>query len=164
MYTFRTVAFLGGIAVGATSETYTILAPQSASAQPNKPPPGNSSSGCCAILADGVNDVDQVSRRLVFRTFAGANGHEGDDIERVEMSIEDDTGRQVHQRDEQSPRYCAFGGNEECNAFFFANENEQWDNGDPVQDNGQYTLIATVRFRSGRAPLRLSREITVHLR
>jgi hypothetical protein len=55
----------------------------------------------------------------------------------------------VYERQENNAAYCAFSGGEpDCNVWYFHDNNNQWPNGDPV-DNGPYTLRARVKAKSG---------------
>lgn len=176
-YAFRALAFSGNTLVGADSRTEAVRPsqqvqppapnnPPSNNPPPNNPPSGNPPSGGSSftnfkILADGSNDVSEVNGGLVFRTFAGVNGTDGDGIDHVEMAIYDVNGIRVHFRSEVSPSFCAYGGNESCNALTFAWEGYRWSNGSSMQNGGVYTLRATIYFRDGRAPLAISRDVVI---
>ena len=59
------------------------------------------------------------------------------------MIILDANGREVYRRRENNAGYCAFGGGEpNCNVFDFADNNDEWPNGEPIRDGGEYTLRA----------------------
>jgi hypothetical protein len=58
---------------------------------------------------------------------------------------------QVHQRTEQTAGYCAFGGGEpDCNIWDFAEQGNQWPNGDSIEP-GDYSLRATVYAEDGNS-------------
>jgi hypothetical protein len=162
MYTFRLVGYNGNIPVAGYAQANLMDSPLKATSANNPPPNNNPPSSNFAILADGQNDVSEVWGRLVFRTRAG-DGNDGDNIDHVAMFIVDEDGNTVHVKDpEASPKYCAFGGNEVCNPFVFDWEGYQWYDGTPMRNNGQYTLYATVYFRSNKSPINLSRTVTIH--
>ncbi|MCC7164002.1 MAG: hypothetical protein IT331_16010 [Anaerolineae bacterium] len=162
MYIFRALAYSGDRLVGAASRAAAVrpigLLPNPP--QPNPPQP-NPPSGNFAILANGSQDVSQVTGALVFRTLAGGGGVDGNNIDHVEMSVFDQFGARVHFRSEVSPRFCAFGGNETCNPLNFAGEGYRWSDGSAIKNNGTYTLRAVIYFRDGRAPLTLWRNVTI---
>lgn len=181
-YAFRALAFSGNTLVAADTRTEAVRPSQQVqppppnnppsnnpppdNSLPNNPPSSNSPSGGSPsanfmILADGSNDVGVVTGGLVFRTFAGVNGTDGDGIDHVEMAIYDANGNRVHFRSEVSPSFCAYGGNEFCNTMNFGGDGYRWSNGSPIQNNGTYTLRAAIYFRDGRAPLTISRDVTV---
>lgn len=169
-YIFHAVAYSGNTIVAADARADPIRPNQdvtlpsgSGTLTPTATPTSfNSSSSNFVILADGTSDVAQVYGGLVFRTFAGDNGTDGDNVDHVDMGIYDGNGNLVHSRSETTARFCAFGGNESCNTLNFAGEGYRWSNGSAMQDGGVYTLVATVHFRNGKAPLTISRLVTIH--
>lgn len=104
------------------------------------------------IIQTGPGDTSEVvSGALVFQVFASTDGvNDGEGIDRVEMEIIGPNG-QVHQRTERTPGYCAFGGGEpDCNVWNFAENGNQWPNGDPIE-SGEYLLRAVVYAKDGNS-------------
>lgn len=59
----------------------------------------------------------------------------GAGIQTVDFFISDPNGESVHQRTEQNPLYCAFGGGDNgqpCNVWVFAEHGNAWTNGQAV--------------------------------
>ena len=71
------------------------------------------------------------------------NGTNGEGIESVEITMLDPFGETIINIEEFSPRYCGFGGDEECNAWDFEDNNYLWPDGTPIK-NGTYNLELTV--------------------
>ncbi|MBI1878969.1 MAG: SH3 domain-containing protein [Chloroflexi bacterium] len=92
---------------------------------------------------------NEVSDALVFQVFASTDGvNDGVGVDRVDMRIIGDNG-EIYQRTEQTAAYCAFSGGEpDCNMWNFAQHNNRWPNGDPIEP-GDYTLRATVYAEDG---------------
>jgi hypothetical protein len=92
-----------------------------------------------------------VSGALVFQVFASTDGNQdGAGIDRVDMRIIGSDG-QVYQRTEQTSAYCAFSGGEpDCNVWVFAEHDNRWPNGDPIEP-GDYTLRATIHAKDGNS-------------
>ncbi|MCL4304273.1 MAG: hypothetical protein KJ077_51810, partial [Anaerolineae bacterium] len=104
------------------------------------------------IVQTGPNsDADVVSDALVFQVFASTDGvNDGAGIDRVDMEIIGSNG-QVHRRTERTAGYCAFGGGEpDCNIWDFAEQGNQWPDGDPLEP-GDYTLRAIVHAEDGNS-------------
>lgn len=71
--------------------------------------------------------------RMVFQAEvfdANVGTVDGDGIDYVQFTIEDDRGQQVHFRQENTPGYCVFGGGEpDCNVLVFADTGFKWPDG-----------------------------------
>ncbi|MBE7552356.1 MAG: PD40 domain-containing protein [Anaerolineales bacterium] len=95
-----------------------------------------------------------VTTELVFQVQAydpGVGSTDGAGIDLVEMRIVDSKGTLVYERTEKNAAYCAFGGGEPtCLVWVFADHNNTWPNGSPVE-NGTYTLQAAVQAKDGRS-------------
>ena len=63
----------------------------------------------------------------------------------VEFSITDPNGETVWSAVEQSPRYCAFGGDAGCAIWSFPPKGNRWPNGKPVCKGDGYQAQMTVR-------------------
>jgi eukaryotic-like serine/threonine-protein kinase len=104
-------------------------------------------------IAIPAQENTTVDKELVFRVQASdpaVGGNDGDGIAKVDMRVLDENGNVVHQRDEGSAGFCAFGGGEpDCSPWVFADHGYRWDNGDLVKD-GPYTLFAEVNAKDGR--------------
>jgi hypothetical protein len=58
---------------------------------------------------------------------------DGDGIDNVQFTIEDDRGQQVHFRQENTPGYCVFGGGEpDCSVLVFADTGFKWPDGETI--------------------------------
>lgn len=89
---------------------------------------------------------------LVFQVAADATGgnRDGRGVSHVDMVVLRDDGTAVHSRTEQNARYCAFGGGEpDCNAYEFADNDWRWPNGDEITP-GRYRLQAIAHAEDGR--------------
>ncbi len=106
------------------------------------------------IVRPAPGDSSPVTTELVFQAEAydpAVGTTDGAGIASVDMQIVDPNGFQVHQRTEVNARYCAFGGGEpDCVVWVFAEHNNQWPNGQPIQP-GTYTLIASGITPDGRS-------------
>jgi hypothetical protein len=92
-----------------------------------------------------------VQANLVFRVEAYdllVGQTDGSGIDFVELLILDETGNTVHSRTERLARYCAFGGEDDCTAWSFAENNFLWPGGEPIQ-SGAYLLRATAYSANG---------------
>jgi len=91
-----------------------------------------------------------VTDALVFEVFASAGEESGADIDWVDFWIYDAEGTQVYhkQSPESTPPYCAFGGNDGCTVYSFAENDYRWPNGASIQ-SGLYTLIAVAKANNG---------------
>jgi hypothetical protein len=74
--------------------------------------------------------------RIVFQAEvfdANVGTNDGDGIDNVQFTIEDDRGQQVHFRPENTPGYCVFGGGEpDCNVLVFADTGFKWPDGETI--------------------------------
>ena len=85
--------------------------------------------------------------------------NDGDGIDNVRMQIFKGN-HKVYERQENNAAYCAFSGGEpDCNIWFFHDNNNQWPDGDDVE-NGDYTLRARVHAHSGQE-VTVERHITI---
>ncbi|MEZ4866972.1 MAG: caspase family protein [Caldilineaceae bacterium] len=98
-----------------------------------------------------------VRNALIFQVEAhdpAVGNQDGDGIERVAMSVLDDTGKMVWQKEEKQPGYCAFGGGApDCGVWWFIDHRNRWPSipdhpGDPIH-SGHYTLRAVVYATTG---------------
>jgi len=95
-----------------------------------------------------------INQALVFQVGAydsAVGTQDGAGIANVDLRILDSTGKIVHQRTEQTARYCAFGGGEpDCDVWVFAQHGNKWPNGQAVK-SGPHTLQAIVRAPDGKS-------------
>jgi hypothetical protein len=74
--------------------------------------------------------------RIVFQAEvfdANVGTNDGDGIDNVQFTIEDDRGQQVHFRQENNPGYCVFGGGEpDCSVLVFADTGYKWPDGETI--------------------------------
>jgi energy-coupling factor transporter ATP-binding protein EcfA2 len=95
---------------------------------------------------EAVVDQSLVFEIVAFDPTVGQTN--GDGIEFVEFQIVDSQGAVVYGRNEQTPAYCAFGGDTPCPAWSFADNNGVWPDGQPIQP-GNYTLRAVAYGYNG---------------
>ena len=80
-------------------------------------------------------DIPIFQRTIAFhlRVYDPAAGTQnGAGIQSVDFAITDPEGKTVHERTEQNPKYCAFGGgdgDQPCNVLVFADFGNLWPNG-----------------------------------
>lgn len=105
---------------------------------------------------------DSVSGALVFQAIAfdpNVGNQDGNGIDYVQMQIFKGN-HKVYERKENNAAYCAFGGGEpDCNIWFFHDNNNQWPNGNNVED-GNYTLRARAHAHSGQE-VTVQRQISI---
>lgn len=93
-----------------------------------------------------------LSDRAYFRVIAfdpAAGAQDGAGISHIDLFVVENPGGQVvHQATERAARYCAFGGNDACNEWFFADNGFSWPGGQPIR-SGTYILQAVVHGQSG---------------
>lgn len=70
---------------------------------------------------------------------------DGAGIKAVEFNVTDPNGDTVWSAVEQSPKYCAFGGNAGCSIWSFPPNGNRWPNGKPVCKGDGYQAQMTVR-------------------
>lgn len=73
---------------------------------------------------------------------------DGAGIKNVEFHIFDGDGNEVHQQTEQNVPYCAFGGDNPCPVWVFAQHGNKWPNGQPIK-SGTYTLQVNIHAQNG---------------
>ena len=139
-----------------------------AAATPRPSPPTQNGDLVVEIMQTGRDSTDfEVNDELVFRVRAfdsSVGNRDGDGIRNVDMIILDENGREVYRRHENNAGYCAFGGGEPtCNVFDFAANDDQWPNGKPIRDGGEYTLRAVVNAKDSRR-VRMGTPIQINLR
>jgi len=82
----------------------------------------------------------------VFDTRVGVR--DGDGIDFVDFSIQDEFGDEVYRKTEENPAYCVFGGGEpNCSVLFFANTN-RWPGGGRIED-GDYQAVIDIYAENG---------------
>jgi hypothetical protein len=77
-----------------------------------------------------------------------AGNKDGAGIKNVEFHISDQDGNELWKQVEQNVPYCAFGGDNPCPVYVFAQHGNKWPNGQPIQ-NGTYTLQVNVHAQNG---------------
>lgn len=107
------------------------------------------------MMQTGRNHSDSVVREeLVFqvRAFDPREGDDdGDGIRSVDLIILDQDENELYRRREQNAGYCAFSGGEpNCQIYNFAENDNEWPNGEPVREGEDYTLRAIANARDGR--------------
>jgi hypothetical protein len=90
--------------------------------------------------------------RMVFQAEvfdANVGMNDGDGIDNVQFTIEDDRGQQVHFRQENTPGYCVFGGGEpDCNVLVFVDTGFKWPDGETIFP-GQYSVSIDINPQYG---------------
>ena len=100
---------------------------------------------------------DQITDNMVFRdrivfaveVFDTRVGLEdGDGIQFVDFSIQDDNGEEVYWHREEDPGYCVFGGGDpNCSVLFFSNNN-RWPGAGRIED-GDYQAVIDIIAENG---------------
>lgn len=82
----------------------------------------------------------------VFDTRVGLR--DGDGIDAVDFSIQDEFGDEVYGKTEESPGYCVFGGGDpNCAVLFFGNQ-DRWPGGGRIED-GDYQAVIDIYADNG---------------
>jgi hypothetical protein len=102
---------------------------------------------------DDVNCTDSVSCKPIFTNFLAfqvlvrdpqAGNRNGAGIESVTFQIQDNNSGDTVYEQTVKRGYCPFGGNNNCKAFVFARNNNQWQNGREIV-NSEYQTIITIK-------------------
>lgn len=140
-----------------------IPVPPTAPPEPTEPPiaysdvnfsgnpvPGDEVGGKIQIAGAELNENQALVVRSflsirVFARFPDSATQDGAGVDNVQIAIgNDQTGDLVQQRIERTAGYCAFGGGEpDCVPWVFAEQNNQWPNGQPIAD-GSYTVNISI--------------------
>jgi hypothetical protein len=108
------------------------------------------------IFVSSFPQGDTVGDELQFQTIANdpsAGPNNGDGIDNVYFRIVDSQDTTVHERTEQNPLYCTFGGGDDlqnCDIWRFSENNNSWPGGIPVENGGTYRLQVTIYAQSGQ--------------
>lgn len=119
--------------------------------QPQEPPQ-DSAELFAQFVRTGIDtNGDSFSGALVFQVQAydpNVGGSDGAGIAYVDLVVARPDGSPVYGKRENDAAYCAFGGDEPCPAFVFADNNYQWPGGAEFTP-GPYRLLAQVTADDG---------------
>ena len=92
-----------------------------------------------------------IAENLVFQVKAadlGVGNRDGDGIDHVVMGVIGPDNNQAYAKSENDAAFCAFGGDSPCPAWDFAENDNRWPDGKPIQQ-GTHILRAIVVASSG---------------
>ena len=128
--------------------------PQPEPQEPTQEPPQQEANLAAQIVRTGIDtNGDSFSGALVFQVQANdpsVGGSDGAGIAYVDLVVARPDGTPVYGKRENDAAYCAFGGDEPCPAYIFADNGYQWPGGAEFTP-GPYRLLAQVTADDGRS-------------